>query len=656
MPYASVSEVPDYVPEAKRAQWKEVWNSAYKRAIDDGKSKKKAEESAFAQANAVAGPNSKEKAMPSEFKKFVRLTKVDETTHTVLGIVTSEVLDKDDEIADYEASKKAFQVWSNDFITKTTAAGQDPSLGNIRLMHGLEIAGKATKIDFRDSEKQIWLETTPVDDRVWKLIKGGFITGYSMGGAYAWTKPEGNGRRFGPEIAEVSYVDNPCNPDASFAYVKNDKSVEMRKFANPATASDDLRELLQKKEEHAAVHTGEAVLTPAQVESLKKDLLEEIRKSLQKEPASIYHSCEFCEDVLEKDGKTKRKGGKDLHASDFAYVGDPDDISTWKLPIHDAAHARNALARFDQTQGIPADKKAKVRARIVAAAKKFGIEVSETAKKALAQVEGRLRKVFDGGFPKDTSEEVKKSMWEVSRFAQMLQDLEWLCLDVEMEEEREGDDSEHPSEMKQLKEDMAALFLSYTEEQIQELTARKGALGGTMTEDALKKAAKTIAEHLDGLHKAHADHCEKMTKLHTEHAEKMHKLHKDHMEMAHGVIAKMHKALKDGYDGEGDGDKDDEAKKAAAAAKKQIEDDEAAKKAAAAAGSDSLVKLIESLSKSVDSLSTKMDDQAKKFEAEVAELKKAAVAPTQIKQTLIGRDGKELSKASGNGVMEDTGL
>lgn len=74
--------------------------------------------------------------------------------------------------------------------------------------------------------------------------------------------------------------------------------------------------------------------------------------------------------------RTKRVGGKDLTAGNFAYVGDPDRTETWKLPIHDAAHVRNALARFNQTKGIPANKKAGVHRKIVAAAKKFGIEVS----------------------------------------------------------------------------------------------------------------------------------------------------------------------------------------------------------------------------------------------------------------------------------------
>ncbi|MDE2022395.1 MAG: HK97 family phage prohead protease, partial [Patescibacteria group bacterium] len=66
-----------------------------------------------------------------------------------------------------------------------------------------------------------------------------------------------------------------------------------------------------------------------------------------------------------------------LRADDFAYVGDPKETDTWKLPIHDADHARNALARFSQTIGIPEAEKARALAKIVAASKRFGINVDE---------------------------------------------------------------------------------------------------------------------------------------------------------------------------------------------------------------------------------------------------------------------------------------
>lgn len=58
MPYANESEVPSYVPQEKRAQWKDVWNSAHTAALKTGLSAEDAEAKAFREANGVAGPSS----------------------------------------------------------------------------------------------------------------------------------------------------------------------------------------------------------------------------------------------------------------------------------------------------------------------------------------------------------------------------------------------------------------------------------------------------------------------------------------------------------------------------------------------------------------------------------------------------------------------
>ena len=50
-----------------------------------------------------------------------------------------------------------------------------------------------------------------------------------------------------------------------------------------------------------------------------------------------------------------------------------------KLPINDAAHVRNAMARFDQVISEDCHPAAAKR-RIVAAAKKFGVDVKEFQK------------------------------------------------------------------------------------------------------------------------------------------------------------------------------------------------------------------------------------------------------------------------------------
>lgn len=80
---------------------------------------------------------------------------------------------------------------------------------------------------------------------------------------------------------------------------------------------------------------------------------------------------------------TKRVAGEDLESSAFAYVGDAKKKSTWHLPIKFKSEAKtkrhisNAISRFDQTDMPNAAEKAKAWDRIVAAAKKYGIEIAD---------------------------------------------------------------------------------------------------------------------------------------------------------------------------------------------------------------------------------------------------------------------------------------
>lgn len=103
---------------------------------------------------------------------------------------------------------------------------------------------------------------------------------------------------------------------------------------------------------------------------------------------------------------TKRVDGEDLPASSFLYVGDPQKTATWSLPwkfkseAKIKSHLRNALARFNQTEKIPADKKASVWKRLVRLSKKYGITVSDEESKSFnlsAEQRAELRGPVGGG-------------------------------------------------------------------------------------------------------------------------------------------------------------------------------------------------------------------------------------------------------------------
>jgi len=59
----------------------------------------------------------------------------------------------------------------------------------------------------------------------------------------------------------------------------------------------------------------------------------------------------------------------------------PDDAFAFpkqrKEPLTDARHVRNALARFNQVEGVSAEEKREAKRRIERAAEKFGVDLSK---------------------------------------------------------------------------------------------------------------------------------------------------------------------------------------------------------------------------------------------------------------------------------------
>jgi len=54
-----------------------------------------------------------------------------------------------------------------------------------------------------------------------------------------------------------------------------------------------------------------------------------------------------------------------------------------KEPLENASHVRNAIARFNQVEGVSGDEKDAAWKRIKTAAKKFGVEMNESSRKEL---------------------------------------------------------------------------------------------------------------------------------------------------------------------------------------------------------------------------------------------------------------------------------
>lgn len=164
-----------------------------------------------------------------DFRLFVPLTKVDVEKRLVYGTIAEEIPDRANEIMDYETARPEFEAWS----AEIAKASDGKSVGNLRAMHGHVAAGKLESIAFDDAAQRIECCGKVVDDAEWAKVLEGVYTGFSMGGQYVkrW-KDAGQPHltRYTPRPSEVSLVDNPCIPTATFEVVKEDGTVELRKF------------------------------------------------------------------------------------------------------------------------------------------------------------------------------------------------------------------------------------------------------------------------------------------------------------------------------------------------------------------------------------------------------------------------------------------
>lgn len=164
-----------------------------------------------------------------DLQLFIPITKVDVARRLVYGTIAEEIPDRSGEIMDYETARPEFESWS----AEIAKASSGKSAGNLRAMHGSVAAGRLDQILFDDVAKRISTVAKVVDDGEWKKVLEGVYTGFSMGGRYKkrWRdtgRPELT--RYTPEPMEVSLVDNPCIPSATFEVVKDDGSIELRKF------------------------------------------------------------------------------------------------------------------------------------------------------------------------------------------------------------------------------------------------------------------------------------------------------------------------------------------------------------------------------------------------------------------------------------------
>jgi phage head maturation protease len=174
--------------------------------------------------------------MSKTFHLNLPIVKIDEEQRIVTGVATSEALDSQGDIVDYEASKKAFSDWIG--------------VGNIREMHNPVAIGKGIDVQFNDANKEVIVSAKISEsadgENAWTKVKEEILTGFSIGGKiFEIVKDksvEGANRIMDYTLGELSLVDNPANPDAKLIMVKSADGKPQMTKAGVAVLDGDPRD------------------------------------------------------------------------------------------------------------------------------------------------------------------------------------------------------------------------------------------------------------------------------------------------------------------------------------------------------------------------------------------------------------------------------
>jgi hypothetical protein len=366
---------------------------------------------------------------------FAQLKKVDIEKRLVYGRAAQEHPDKADEIFDYATSKPNFQKWSD----MAKAATDGASVGNVRAMHGKVAAGKLTELTFNDEEQAIDVCAKVVDENEWNKVLEGVYTGFSIGGSYAkrWAdESDAKMTRYTADPSEISLVDRPCIPTATFFEVQKAdgvvENVEFKQVAEPVTKAEPATEAIPDvKGSFDEVLAFSKYLNESDISM--GDALVLLQKVATRE------------DVSQTEGKEKYGNVK------FA------DSKNKKYPIDNADHIRaawNYINKDKNAAKYSADDLSTIKASIVSAWKdKIDKEGPPSADKA------------------EVATGLKKNLYTCQSLASIVQNLDYMLSTVEAEEAREGDDTDTTARLNDLVTAAGQLLVDMTAEEVAELTA-----------------------------------------------------------------------------------------------------------------------------------------------------------------------------------------
>lgn len=444
-------------------------------------------------------------------RMFIPISKVDATQRLVYGVATAESEDRSGEVCDYATTKPFYERWSGD-IAKAT---DGKSYGNVRAMHGKVAAGKVTALTFNDDAKQIEICAKVVDDAEWNKVVEGVYTGFSQGGEYVkrWKDTDGL-QRYTASPSEVSLVDLPCLPDATFQMIKMDGVAETKKFASVIAAPTN-NEIVEKARDLAKAAGKEEwsdFITAARDALIKSSLppLPDVPKAAEATPAA---PSEGLEQVWKaKDGQTFAKKAEAIaHNEELAAAEAIEPVTKGVLSELTALAEKVGIEKKDSGEAMDDGSfPIKTKTDLANAVKAYGQAKDPDAAKKHITARAKALDATDllpSDWPGSTKKADKaaraalmvKGLPTLGRLAYLIEDLTWVKSAVHMEAKQENDGSPLPAMLLQNITDLCATLNAMCTEETAELIQGQNVDDLNNVPDVFSMAADLPADHLRAL-------------------------------------------------------------------------------------------------------------------------------------------------------------
>lgn len=395
------------------------------------------------------------------------IQKVDVEQRMVWGYASTEATDRHGEIV----LKSAIEDALDDYL----------DFANIREMHQLSAVGKAVAEETMIDDKGLYVGAKIVDDAAWAKVMGEVYSGFSIGGKVLARDPDDKKIITKIRLDEISLVDRPSNPEARFDVWKAAGSPQEDSMAKltPVELPKDAKSDIIVKTINDAVAAGNPIIV---ANSRESDMLKAINDRVTTVTAE-----EAAE--MAKAAQAPEAAGKPVDAS-----------SAQKGEGEGAVEKTNEAQDVTAEAGKTAETVEKAAETTQSEAEKPAVESDAITKAtaALDKIDAAVANVV-------SAEDVQKSMYHVSRFADVLESISYLAQSAEYEAEIEADGSPVPGKLRDWIKAGAAIFKDMAKEEVDELVAagkvKKAAASAPVTVDVSavggEALAKTIGDAVD---------------------------------------------------------------------------------------------------------------------------------------------------------------